>query len=154
MPTASPHSAARFVGDWNLVPAKSHFELGRPPVSAEYIISIQDNQLVFTVRYTTSSGSQHEQTNLAVLDGQPHLYENPEVADTITHTLVNDTTIDSVVRTAGTIISHIRREASADNRVLTITQFEHLADGTQARNVSIYERVGEMPLFSSLGEAL
>lgn len=129
-----------FIGKWQLDPTKSDYEHGFPPQSGTYIITSEGNGLKFAMAWTGVDGKSFEMAYHAIPDGVDYPYENPQVADTLSLTLVDDHTLDSDSKKGGKVSTHGRRSLSPDGQTMTIVQSGTTAEGQPYRNLSVYER--------------
>lgn len=130
-----------FLGTWRIRPGESRYELGEAPREAVYQIDRDGQWLLFAGRWMDAQGRRLEMSFASIPDGEPHPYEDPAVADTLTTTLVDARTLDTAPIKDGRVVAHGRRVLSEDGRTMTITQSGTRPDGTPFANVSVYERV-------------
>jgi hypothetical protein len=130
-----------FLGVWRIIPAESRYELGSPPREAVYEIDRDGEWLLFSGRWTAADGRRLEMSFAGVPDGEPHAYDDPAVADTLTTTLVDARTLDTTVTKDGRMTAVGRRVLSEDGATLTVTQSGTTPDGRPFANVSVYARV-------------
>ncbi|HEX8697171.1 MAG TPA: hypothetical protein VF746_32425 [Longimicrobium sp.] len=129
-----------FVGTWRLRPEASRYEHGQPPREAVYRIEREGEWLLFAARWTGADGRRLEMSFAGVADGEPHPYDDPEVADTLTVRLADARTLDTIAAKDGREVAFGRRVLSEDGRVLTVTQSGTRPDGSPFVNVSVYDR--------------
>ena len=139
-PGAAPAGLYAFCGAWRLRPAESRYEHGKPPREAVYQIEREGPFLLFAARWISAEGRRLEMSFAAIPDGEPHPYDDPAVADTVTATLVGARTLDTTAVLSGRTVAHGRRVLSEDGRTLTITQSGTTPDGNPFANISVYER--------------
>jgi len=130
-----------FCGTWRLRPEASRYEHGKPPRAAVYQIECEREWVLFAARWTDADGRRLEMSFAGIADGEPHPYDDPVVADTLTVVLTGAGTLDTIAGKDGRAVAHGRRELSGDGAVLTITQTSSAPDGTPFANVSVYDRV-------------
>ena len=141
----TPGGIDAFCGTWRLRADQSRYEQGKPPREGVYWIERDGDWLLFSARWVSADGRRLEMSFAGRPDGQPHPYEDPAVADTVTTTLVDARTLDTTADKDGRVAAHGRRVLSPDGRVMTVTQSGTAPDGTPFANVSIYDRVEESP---------
>ena len=130
-----------FLGTWRLRPAESRYELGKPPREAVYRIECEREWLLFGARWVGADGRRLEMSFAGIPDGEAHPYDDPEVADTLTTTLVDARTLETSITRDGKVAAVGRRVLSEDGRTLTVTQSGVAPGGLPFANVSVYERV-------------
>ena len=130
-----------FCGTWRLRPEESRYQHGRPPRQAVYQIECEREWVLFAARWTDADGRRLEMSFAGIADGEPHPYDDPVVADTLTVVLSGPRTLDTIVEKDGRTVALGRRELSEDGAVLTVTQSSTAPDGTAFANVSVYDRV-------------
>lgn len=129
-----------FLGIWQLIPEKSEYEHGEPPVEGQYIIELHGDGYLINMQWETFYGAWTEMSYTAIPDGQDHPYDDPNVADTVSMTRIDNHTLDSDAKKAGRVIAHARRILSDDLRTMTIIQSGSLPEGGTFSNLSIYQR--------------
>ncbi|MBE2221862.1 MAG: hypothetical protein IAF02_09995 [Anaerolineae bacterium] len=129
-----------FLGIWQLIPEKSIYEHGDPPIAGNYTIELHGDGYLVTMQWETYYGSWSEMSYTAVPDGQDHPYEDPTIADTISMTRIDEHTLDSDAKKGGHVVSYARRTLSNDLREMTVVQSGSLPGGGTFNNLSIYRR--------------
>ena len=129
-----------FCHTWRLRPAESRYEHGAPPREAVYRIERDGPWLLFAARWVDAHGRRLEMSFAGIPDGRQYAYEDPSVADTLTTTLVDARTLDTVIEIKNRVVGTGRRVLSEDGRTMTVTQSGTTPDGRPFANVSIYER--------------
>ncbi|HEX2204218.1 MAG TPA: hypothetical protein VHG91_13000 [Longimicrobium sp.] len=130
-----------FLGAWRLRADASRYEFGAPPREAVYRIERDGEWLLFAARWTGADGRRLEMSFAGIPDGEPHDYEDPAVADTITTRLVDARTLETVAAKDGRDVAVGRRVLSDDGAEMTVTQSGTTPDGKPFANVSVYDRV-------------
>lgn len=142
----SPHFGATslkidpFVGTWELQPEQSQYEAGQPPASGLYRIEPQGEGYLVTMQWQTAAGAAKEMHYTSIPDGKDYAYENPEIAEFVSMTRVDEKTLDSATKKGGQMIAHARRELSKDAQAMRVTQSGLLPDGSWFKNISVYKR--------------
>lgn len=134
-------AVAPFLGAWRLRAGASRYELGPPPREAVYQIERDGEWLLFAARWIGADGRRLEMSFAGVPDGEPHAYEDPAVADTITTRLVDARTLETVAAKDGRDVAVGRRVLSDDGATMTVTQSGTTPEGKPFANVSVYDRI-------------
>lgn len=129
-----------FLGIWQLIPEKSEYEHGDPPVEGQYQITIHNEGYLINMQWESFYGAWNELSYIAIPDGKDHPHDDPEIADTISMTRIDEYTLDSDAKKAGRVIAHARRILSEDLRLMTVIQSGPLAEGGTFKNLSVYRR--------------
>lgn len=130
-----------FLGTWRLQPELSEYELGPPPQEGLYRITREGESYIFDITWKTADGQQLETSFSGIPDGKQVPYENPQLADALSFTRVDDLTLDSESFKGGQGIAHARRELIKDGRVMRVTQSGWLPDGAAFSNISYYQKL-------------
>lgn len=132
----------RFLGTWEMQPELNNYQFGDPPVKGTYTIAENPDGegYLITMAWTTTNGRDVEMSYTANPDGIDHPYENPDVADTVSMTRVDENTLDSDAKKGGKIAAYARRELSPDGQTMTVTQSVPNPDGGKFNNVAVYVR--------------
>ena len=130
-----------FLGIWQLIPDKSNYNHGDPPIGGNYTIEIQGDGYAFHIEWETFYGAWSEIKYIVVPDGQDHHYDDPNIADTISMTRIDEHTLDSDAKKGGRVIAHARRTLSDDLREMTVVQSGPLPEGGTFKNLSVYRRI-------------
>lgn len=129
-----------FLGIWQLISEKSKYENGDPPIGGNYTIELHGDGYLITMQWETYFGAWSEMSYHAIPDGQDHHYDDPNIADTISMTRIDEHTLDSDTKKGGHVISHARRTLSHDLREMTVVQSGSLPEGGTFENFSVYRR--------------
>ena len=132
---------APFLGAWRLRADASRYELGQPPREAVYQIERDGEWLLFAARWIGADGRRLEMSFAGLPDGEPHDYDDPAVADTITTRLVDARTLETVAVKDGRDVAVGRRTLSEDGATMTVTQSGTTPEGKPFANVSVYDRI-------------
>ena len=130
-----------FLGTWQLQPEQSKYELGQPPLEGLYNISREEGGYVFEIAWKTTEGQQFEISFSGIPDGQQYPYENPQIAEALSMTRVDEFTLDSESFKDGKRIAHARRDLIENGRGLRVTQTGERPDGAFFSNVSYYRKL-------------
>ncbi len=129
-----------FLGKW--VISESHYEMGTPPQSGSYTISIEkDTTLRFDMEWIDSQGQSHSMYYLSNVDGEMHKYENKSVADYVKSTLVNPRRMLTSSFKDDKETSVASRDVSEDGQEMIVLQSGFLPTGEKFTNKSIYVKV-------------
>lgn len=129
-----------FLGIWQLIPDKSNYNHGNPPIGGNYTIEIHGDGYLFHIESETYYGAWSELKYIAVPDGQDHHYDDPVIADTISITRIDHLTFDSDAKKGGRIVAHRRHTLSDDLREMTVVHSGALPEGGTFKNLSVYRR--------------
>jgi hypothetical protein len=129
-----------FLGTWVFDPEFAQYEVGQPPRSGTYVIEAADEQLRFTIDWVAADGTEHHLEILATPDGYEYPYNDPQVADAMIYTRIDEHTLDSAAKKGGTIISYARRVINPADDSMQIDQSGVRPDGTAFTNRSLYRR--------------
>lgn len=130
-----------FLGIWQLIPEKSAYEQGDPPIGGTYTLEVRGDGYLVTMQWETYYGAWSEMSYHAIPDGQDHPYDDHTVADTISMTRVDQLTLDSDAKKGGSVIAHARRILSADLREMTVIQSGPRPEGGTFKNLAVYRRI-------------
>lgn len=129
-----------FLGTWQLDPEQNKYQLGDPPQSGLYIIKLNGEGYLVTMKWTSHDNQDFEMSYEAIPDGKDYPTDAPNV-DSMSMTRVDDKTLDSSAMVGNTVIAFARRILSEDNNTMTITQSGKTSDGDDFANVSVYHLV-------------
>lgn len=131
-----------FLGTWQMQPEQNDYQQGDPPAKGTYTIANNPDGegYLVSMAWTTIDGRDVEMSYTAIPDGIDHPYENPDIADTVSMTRVDENILDSDVKKGGAITAYARRELSSDGQTMTVTQSGPKSDGDWFDNVSVYVR--------------
>lgn len=128
------------MGKWVLDPEFAEYEVGQPPRSGTYLIEAADEQLRFTIDWVAADGGQHHLVILATPDGHEYPYDDPQVADAIIYTRIDEYTLDSATKKDGAITNYTRRMVNPAGDLMQIEQSGALPDGSAFTNRSLYRK--------------
>ena len=139
--------ADMFSGTWKLNVAKSKYSPGPVPVSGMTILSSVDGGLKFLVDGVTADGKKtHSEYTFKfdgkdypqkpMLDGKP----DPEGADMISATKVDDYTYETTARLEGKVLTVTKVVVSKDGKTRTNTVTGKNAHGQTVSNTVVYEK--------------
>ena len=131
-------ASSRFLGTWKLDPTQSRYEFGTPPQSGLYRIEPDGDELKFSVEWVGDDGKSYQISFSGIPDGKDYAYENPAIADTVSFTQVDKTTLDSTSKKDDRVILHANRVLSEDGTEMTITQSGTTPDGKSYSNIAVY----------------
>jgi len=131
-----------FLGTWQLDPEGNDYQFGDPPQSGLYIIEEKGDGYLVTMKWTTVDGNDMEMDYEGVPDGEQHATP-AEGVDTMSMTRVDAKTLDSSAYVGELRVAYARRELSADNNTMTVTQTGKSPSGDEFANVSVYHRVAD-----------
>jgi len=129
----------RFFGSWELDPASCKYEVGKPPLSGRYDIAPQGDLLKFTLSWSDAERP-YQMEFTALPDGEPHPFENPALADTMTVGYKGDNLLESWNHKDETCLGYLKRELIGDGNKMMVSQEVETAGG-KVVNRSIYNRL-------------
>jgi len=129
-----------FLGIWQLIPEKSNYEHGDPPIGGNYTIELHGDDYLVTMEWETFYGAWNEMSYTAVPDGQDHHHDDPSIADTVSMIRIDRHTLDSDAKKGSHVVAHARRTLSHDLREMTVVQSGPLPEGGTFKNLSVYRR--------------
>lgn len=129
------------VGVWKLNLAKSTYSPGPKPTSATTTIEAADGGTKLSVDQTMPDGTKRQYSFSSAYDGKDVSVTgtNPD-ADTVARTRVNATTIRTVGKKGGKVMTTQTSTVSADGKTRTVTSNGVNAKGQTVKNVSVYDR--------------
>ncbi len=136
---ATPNKAADFIGEWELVPGESKYELQQVPKAAKLAIRDEKGGLFMRLEWTDHVGAKGE------ID-HSFPFKQPVMVNGAEHTLVlnDDGSLETVVQPegGGAEISRTRRTLSDDRKTMQLVQQGTVPNKGTYQNVSVYRRLG------------
>jgi len=130
-----------FLGTWQLQADLSDYAFGQPPAEGIYLISRYGEGYKFDITWTTIEGQQMETSYVGVPDGEKYPFENPQIADAVSLTRVDELILDSETFKDGRRLTHARRELIENRDRMRVTQSAETPDGTVFSNISYYQKI-------------
>lgn len=129
------------LGVWKLNVAKSKYNPGPAPKSGTTKIEAAGTATRVIVDQTLADGTSTHWEFTASYDGKdsPVTGNNPN-ADTVSRTRINATTVQTVNKKGGKVLTTQTSEVSADGKTRTVTTKGVNASGQQVNNVGVYEK--------------
>jgi hypothetical protein len=128
------------VGVWKLNVAKSKYSPGPVPKSATTTIEAVGAGTKVVVDQTMADGTARHWEFTANYDGKDSpVTGNPDV-DTVARTRLNGTTVQTISKKAGKVVTTQTSAVSSDGKTRTVTTKGVNASGQQIHNVAIYEK--------------
>lgn len=129
------------VGVWKLNVAKSKYTPGPAPKSGTTKIEAVGDAFKVVVDQTMGDGTSAHWEFTAGYDGKdsPITGNNPN-ADTVARTRLNATTVQTINKKGGKVMSTQTSEVSADGKTRTVTTKGVNASGQPMNNVGVYEK--------------
>lgn len=128
------------VGVWKLNVAKSKFSPGPALKSATTTIEAAGAGTKVVVDQVTADGTKKHWEFTANYDGKDTpMTGNPD-ADTVARTRINATTVQTIAKKGGKVLTTQTSEVSADGKTRTVTTKGVNASGQQVNNVAVYEK--------------
>jgi hypothetical protein len=129
------------VGVWKLNVEKSTYSPGPKPTSGTTTIEAVGAGTKVSVDQTLPDGTKRQYSFTANYDGQdvPFVGDNPE-ADTVARTRIDASTVQTVSKKAGKVMTTQTSTVSSDGKTRTVTTKGVNAKGQPVNNVAVYER--------------
>lgn len=128
------------VGVWKLNVEKSTFSPGPKPTSGTTTIEAAGVGTKVSVDQTLPDGTKRQYSFTANYDGQDvPMVGNPEV-DTVARTRIDASTVQTVSKKAGKVMTTQTSTVSSDGKTRTVTTKGVNAKGQPVNNVAVYER--------------
>lgn len=129
-----------FFGHWKMDAEQNHYEAGTPPTEGEYIISPQDDQMLFEMRWTTVDGQEQQLAYTASADAEWHPVADAQSGETMRLYLEEPNKLVSEVQRDGEIIAYASRVLDDDQQSMTVKQ-KVITQGETFTNTSVYKRI-------------
>ena len=128
----------KFLGVWELDSSQNIYQTPTAPKKGSYeVILLETNTLKFEMHWTDADDHEHEASYTSIVDGNQYPYENPELADFIETTLLNEFIMQTASYKDGKLLSKGTRELVDNNRTMLVSQ-ETFLPGQTIVNKSIY----------------
>ena len=129
------------VGVWKLNVAKSTYSPGPAPKSATTRIEAAGSGAKVIVDQTLADGATRHWEFTANYDGKdsPVTGNNPD-ADTVARTRINATTVQTISKKGGKVMTTQTSVVSSDGKTRTVTTKGVNASGQKVNNVAVYEK--------------
>ncbi len=135
---AQEFQSAKYLGDWELIPELSHYQVNDPPIAGSYSIRHIEDRVEFSIWWTDASNSPFEIHFEGPLDNEKHASDAPGVTH-VKYSPINEMTLDSTAYRDDEVLLYARRIASRDGRLLTVSQTMPTQEG-QGTNFQVYRR--------------
>lgn len=129
------------VGVWKLNVAKSKYSPGPAPASATTTIVAAGAGTKVSVDQAMSDGTKRQYTFTSNYDGKdaPVVGNNPDM-DTVARKRINPSTVRTISKKAGKVMTTQTSVVSSDGKTRTVTTKGVSAKGQKVSNVAVYER--------------
>lgn len=129
------------VGVWKLDPAKSKYSPGPAPTSATTRIDAVGTGTKVIVDQALADGTMRHYEFTANYDGKdnPVTGNNPDM-DTVARTRINATTVQTISKKGGKVMTTQTSAVSSDGKTRTVTTKGVNAGGKQVHNVAVYKK--------------
>lgn len=128
------------VGVWKLNVAKSKFSPGPVPKSATTVIEAAGAGTKLVVDQLMADGTKRHWEFTANYDGKDTpITGNPD-ADTVARTRIDATTVQTISKKGGKVVTTQTSVVSSDGKTRTITTKGVNASGQPVNNVAVYEK--------------
>ena len=128
------------VGVWKLNVAKSKFSPGPAPKSATTTIVAAGAGTKVVVDQTLADGTARHWEFTANYDGKDSPVTGNPDADTVARTRIDATTVQTVSKKGGKVMTTQTSTVSSDGKTRTVTTKGVNASGQQVNNVAVYEK--------------
>ena len=130
-----------FLGTWKLNTAKSQFKPGPGPKSMTVTFAQDGDQIKRTAEGVDAEGKPVSTQSSIKWDGQDHPVTNPSgKPTTVAVKVVNDRTVEYIVRTDGKVTTTGRAVLSSDGKTTTSRETGVNLKGEKVGNVIVSER--------------
>ncbi len=130
-----------FLGVWVLDASKNDYVAPTAPVAGTYTIScLEGEHLLFQMQWADKDQQTHQAQYSSCIDGKQYPYENPQLAEFISSSLVLPDVMETLTFKDGKINSRGIRKLSKDLTTLYVEQIMYLPDGQELVNKSEYRR--------------
>jgi hypothetical protein len=128
------------VGVWKLNVAKSTYSPGPAPKSANTTIEAVGTGAKVVVDQVLADGTKRHWEFTANYDGKDSpITGNPD-ADTVARTRINPTTVQTISKKGGKVMTTQTSAVSSDGKTRTVTTKGTNASGQPINNVAVYEK--------------
>ncbi|GLP96541.1 hypothetical protein [Paraferrimonas sedimenticola] len=127
-------------GRWELVPELSFYQKGEGPVSGEYHIQLEGEEVSFTILWQGPDGKQNQIQFGGLADGEARDMDIPPGAK-VSYTVINEQVLDSEVFLAEQSVAYARRQVSNSGDLMSVLQVSPGPDGEAVRVTQVYRRV-------------
>lgn len=135
LPAADP-----VLGTWKLDPVKSRFRPGPAPAEQTRIYESGAEGVKVSIVTTFADGTTTTIEHPANFDGKDYPVTGSRRAVAISLKKIDDRTSESILKHAGKVIGHARREVSEDGKTMTVSYKGIAADGREVDNEAFYRR--------------
>ena len=131
---------AKYLGEWQLIPELSIYQLNEPPVSGRYCIRLEGEVIAFDIYWSDRAGQTFELHFGGPLDGERHEDDSPGVSH-VMYRHVDSLILDSVAYNGDAVVLNARRIAAQDGALLAVAQTFPAAG--ELTNFQVYRRLAE-----------
>ena len=128
------------VGTWKLNVAKSKFSPGPVPTAATTMIQAVAAGTKVVVDQTLADGALRHWEFTGNYDGKDSAVTGSPDTDMVARTLVNPSTVETIMKKDGKVITTERSVVSKDGLTRTVTVKGVNAKGEKMNNVSVYDK--------------
>lgn len=128
------------VGVWKLNVAKSKYSPGPAPKSATTRIEAVGAGTKVIVDQVLADGTTRHWEYTANYDGKDTPVTGNPDADTVARTRINATTVQTIAKKGGKVMTTQTSAVSSDGKTRTVTTKGVNASGQQVNNVAVYEK--------------
>ncbi|MCB0643110.1 MAG: hypothetical protein KDC44_15780 [Phaeodactylibacter sp.] len=134
------NNPTHFLGTWHLIPEKSDYAHGTPPVAATYQFqSGEKGSLAVSIQWTDAEGQSLGVDYTIIPDGKKRAYENPAVADEVMSEFESDRVLNSMTYRSGAVIAFATRIIDETGMMKVLQRF-YTPDGNHFDNLQYYKQ--------------
>lgn len=134
------HAADPALGTWKLNVAKSKYSPGPAPKSGSLIYEASGDAVKRTGEQIAADGKKSSFSYTAKMDGKFYPVTGSDLFDEISIKKIDDHNTEATLKKAGKVVSTVKRNASKDGKVMTLTAVGTNAKGEKINNVSVYDK--------------
>lgn len=127
-------------GTWKMNPAKSKYSPGPAPKSITLKVDSDADNIKFSSDGIDAAGNPTHIEFTAKYDGQDNPITGVDYADTIAVKRINNNTVESTLKKAGTPVMTVRSVISKDGKTRTSTFKGKDAQGKDVNNLVVYNK--------------
>jgi hypothetical protein len=129
-----------FAGTWQLNPAKSEYNIGRPPKAITLNVQGEGQNRKATLAGFDAAGNTFRWVIMFIHDSQPHPAMGAPRFDSTVYTPVDDHTVGWTITKGGQFVQTGTDTVSHDGRTFTITAAGFDVNGRPTSDISVYDK--------------
>jgi len=132
----------RMTGIWDFQPDKSTYTRGEPPKRWYVIYEADgDKAIKYTNRSCNADGQEIVRVSRQVLDGEDYARSGSDTS--IARLPVDEFTISTTIKNAGTLMARNTQFFSADGQRMTITLRRNIEEGESVTTINVYDKTDQ-----------